>query len=105
MYFQLDSQHPWVMRQNRLLNKASCADNYCEKKLNTMHNSFLFCGGFVHVLMLVDLTLWFDPLSVSHQTVFEVCSSPDDSITADHTALDITPGKHTQITLISSHIF
>lgn len=47
------------------------------------------------VFMPVDLTLWFDLLSVSHQTVFEVCSSADDGITADHTALDVTPGNHT----------
>lgn len=42
-----------------------------------------------------SLTLWFDLLSVSHQTVLEVCSSADDSITADHTALDVTPGNYT----------
>lgn len=47
---------------------------------------------FVQVLMLT-LTLWFDPLSISHQTVLEVCSSADDSITADHTALNVAPEK------------
>lgn len=45
--------------------------------------------------MPVVLTLWFDLLSVSHQTVFEVRSSADDSVTADHTALDVTSGNHT----------
>lgn len=48
----------------------------------------------VCVYMLVDLTLCFDPLSVSHQAVFEVRSSADDGVTADHTALDVTPGNH-----------
>lgn len=43
----------------------------------------------------VPLTFWFDVLSISHQTIFEVCSSANNSITADHAALDITPENNT----------
>lgn len=47
------------------------------------------------VFISVPLTFWFDVLSISHQTVFEVCSSANNSITADHAALDITPENNT----------
>lgn len=42
----------------------------------------------------MSLTFCFDLLSVAHQTVFEVCSSADDSVTADHAAVDVTPANH-----------
>ena len=50
-----------------------------------------------HVFMFVSLTFSFDPLSISHQTVFKVSSSANNSITADYTALDVTSGNTNQL--------
>lgn len=42
------------------------------------------------------LTIWLYALGTPHQAVFDVCTSANHSITADHTALDVTPVKQTQ---------
>lgn len=58
--------------------------------IKTIDYSFLVC-----VCVLVELTLGFDPLSASHQAVFEVRSSADDGAVADNAALDVGPGNRT----------
>ena len=42
------------------------------------------------------LTIWLYALGTPHQAVFDVCTSANHSITADHTALDVTPVEQTQ---------
>lgn len=45
------------------------------------------------------LTIWLYALGTPHQAVFDVCTSANHSITADHTALDVTPVEQTQSTI------
>ena len=49
----------------------------------------------VCVCFSVCFTFRLYPLTVAHQTVLEIRSAADDGVTADHTALDVTPGTHT----------
>ena len=49
----------------------------------------------VFVCFSVCFTFRLYPLTVAHQTVLEIRSTADDGVTADHTALDVTPGTHT----------
>lgn len=47
--------------------------------------------------MLLSLTFWLNSLSISDQTIFEVCSPANDCITADYAALDVASGNQTHI--------